>query len=174
MLLLLSISFHEWTISRIYLSTCHHLTQRNLTPYPTQISHFPRHVDQQVSNLLDKERGREREEKSFDPGLSKGSRGLVGGWQGCYDVLRCVVATKTMWLVTVIVRNVGLCAVTNPVHRLRSLSPLPSPIPSILRDKRLSIQRLHGIMERTNHPFSRDSFWIFLWRKFLLRSAGFN
>lgn len=105
MLLLLSISFHEWTISRIYLSTCHHLTQRNLTPYPTQISHFPRHVDQQVSNLLDKERGRGREEKSFEPGLSKGSRGLVGGWQGCYDVLRCVVATKTMWLVTVIVRG---------------------------------------------------------------------
>lgn len=77
MLLLLSISFHEWTISRIYLSTCHHLTQRNLTPYPTQISHFPRHVDQQVSNLLDKERGRGREEKSFEPGLSKGSRGLA-------------------------------------------------------------------------------------------------
>lgn len=124
--------------------------------------------------LGQREREREREEKSFEPELSKGSRGLVGGWQGCYDVLRCVVATKTMWLVTVIVRNVGLCAVTNPVHRLRSLSPLPSPIPSILRDKRLSIQRLHGIMERTNHPFSRDSFWIFLWRKFLLRSAGFN
>lgn len=173
MLLLLSISFHEHEQYRAFTYQLV-IILRNLTPYPTQISHFPRHVDQQVSNLLDKERGRGREEKSFEPGLSKGSRGLVGGWQGCYDVLRCVVATKTMWLVTVIVRNVGLCAVTNPVHRLRSLSPLPSPIPSILRDKRLSIQRLHGIMERTNHPFSRDSFWIFLWRKFLLRSAGFN
>lgn len=170
MLLLLSISFHEWTISRIYLSTCHHLTQRNLTPYPTQISHFPRHVDQQVSNLLDKERGRGREEKSFEPGLSKGSRGLARMlWRitvcRCYEnnvISYCNCAQR------------GFMRGNQPRPPSSSLSPLPSPIPSILRDKRLSIQRLHGIMERTNHPFSRDSFWIFLWRKFLLRSAGFN
>ena len=110
---------------RAFTSTCHHLTQRNLTPriqhkFPISLVTWTNKFPTAWTKI---EREREREEKSFEPGLSKGSRGLVGG---CYDVLRCVVATKTMWLVTVIVRNVGLCAATNPVHRPRLRSqPFP-------------------------------------------------
>lgn len=117
---------------------------------------------------------RERE-KSFEPGLSKGSRGLVGGWQGCYDVLRCAVATKTMRLVTVIVRNVGLCAVTDPVHRPRlRFQPFLLRFPSL--DPLQWQAPLHSvaIMERTLIYFraSHDSFWIFFDENFYYAPPG--
>lgn len=51
-------------------------------------------------------------------------QGLVGGWIECYDVLRRVVATKTMRLVTVIVRSVRLRAVTNRVVPTLRFNPL--------------------------------------------------
>lgn len=62
-------------------------------------------------------------------------QGLVGGWIECYDVLRRVVATKTMRLVTVIVRSVRLRAVTNRVVPTLRFNPLvsfpnPPPLPS--------------------------------------------
>lgn len=75
-----------------------------------------------VDNFQAHERGRERE--STPEGTSQGSRVIVGGWIECYDVLHRVVATKTMRLVTVIVRSVRLRAVTNrvvPTLRCNSL-----------------------------------------------------
>lgn len=72
-------------------------------------------------------------------------QGLVGGWIECYDVLRRVIVTKTMRLVTVIVRNVRLRAVTNRVTPILNRSPrraltpcLPPPLVlSLLLSRRL-------------------------------------
>lgn len=81
--------------------------------------------------------GRERESQRLR-GRAK-DQGLVGGWIECYDVLHHVVATKTMRLVTVIVRSVRLRAVTNrvvptlrfnPPRRFPTLLSLPSVAPS--------------------------------------------
>lgn len=170
----LSISFHEWTISRIYVhSSSSYATQSHTLTVSNTNFPFPSSRGPTSFQSLG-QRQRERE-KSFEPGLSKGSRGLVGGWQGCYDVLRCAVATKTMRLVTVIVRNVGLCAVTDPVHRPRlRFQPFLLRFPSL--DPLQWQAPLHSvaIMERTLIYFraSHDSFWIFFDENFYYAPPG--
>jgi len=82
----------------------------------------------------EREREREREREKGERVNAWGERakdqGLVGGWIECYDVLRRVVATKTMRLVTVIVRSVRLRAVTNRiVPTLRFTIPPSSSFP---------------------------------------------
>lgn len=73
--------------------------------------------------------GRERESQRLR-GRAK-DQGLVGGWIECYDVLHHVVATKTMRLVTVIVRSVRLRAVTNRVVPTLRFNP-PRRFPTLL------------------------------------------
>lgn len=72
-----------------------------------------------------------------------------GGWIECYDVLRRVVATKTMRLVTVIVHSVRLRAVTNRVVSiLRFNPPLPASSSSFLSLFR-SLLLLPRVMKRS-------------------------
>jgi len=73
--------------------------------------------------MREKEREREKRESQGPKGRAKDQE-LVGGWIECYDVLPCVVATKTMRLVTVIVHSVRLRAVTNRVVPTLRFNPL--------------------------------------------------
>lgn len=68
--------------------------------------------------------GRTSREKSQRLRGRAKDQGLARGWIECYDVLRRVVATKTMRLVTVIVRSVRLRAVTNRVVPTLRCNPL--------------------------------------------------
>lgn len=92
-------------------------------------------MSRQFSNQ--RERRKECRKKSQRLRGRAKDQGLARSWIECYDVLRRVVATKTMRLVTVIVRSVRLRAVTNRVVPTLSLQPsrrfrpsLPSAAPS--------------------------------------------
>jgi len=108
-------------------SGCVQLSRISANKLDAWIRYFPGYVyyvSRQFSSAWERQRGREEERESTPEGTSQGSRVIVGGWIECYDVLHHVVATKTMRLVTVIVRSVRLRAVTNrvvPTLRCNSL-----------------------------------------------------